>query len=89
MRLRRILRCAALVIGLGAATAVTGAPVATADAADCHFYLLLQGHGGVIVDSACGFGEDGNVQTCESILRWMNVTPQAVVDEACRLASLP
>lgn len=54
MRLRRILRCAALVVGLSAATAVTGAPVATADAADCHFYLLLQGHGGVIVDSACG-----------------------------------
>ncbi|MCC8244880.1 hypothetical protein [Saccharothrix luteola] len=89
MRLRRLLRCAALVLGLSAATAVAGPPVATADAADCHFYLLMQGHGGLIVDSACGFGEDGNVETCKSILVWANVTPQAVVDEACRLASLP
>lgn len=88
MRLRRIVLSAALVLG-SAATAVTAAPVAGADAVDCHFYLAFKGFSGLIIDSGCGFGEEGDVETCEDILEWANVKPQAVVEEACRLAATP
>lgn len=89
MRLRRIVLCAALVLGFTAASAVTGAPVAGADTVDCHFYLAFQGFSGFIIDTGCGFGADGNVEACKDILEWMHVNPQAVVDEACRLAAAP
>jgi hypothetical protein len=89
MRVRRIVLCVALVLGFTTTSAATGAPVAGADAVDCHFYLLFKGFSGLIIDSGCGFGEDGNTGTCEDVLEWSRVTPRAVVVEACRLAALP
>jgi hypothetical protein len=89
MRSRRVVLCAALVLGFTTAPAAVGTPVAGATAVDCHFYLWWKGFSGVIIDSGCGFGEDGAIETCEMILGYMNVTPPEVVKEACRLAALP
>ncbi|MEU4447547.1 hypothetical protein AB0K14_14815 [Actinosynnema sp. NPDC050801] len=89
MGLRRILVCAALVLGFGAVTVPAGSPVANADAVDCVDYLYWKHFDGFIISSACGLGEDGNVRSCQDILAWANVRPQDVVEEACRLAAQP
>lgn len=66
MRLRRILLCAALVLGF--TTTVTWTPIAAADTVDCHFHLTFKGHRGLIIDSACGLGRDGNLEARKDIL---------------------
>ncbi|MFE9746920.1 hypothetical protein ACFYOT_18620 [Saccharothrix saharensis] len=89
MGFRRIVLFAALVLGLGTAPALAAAPVASADALDCIDYLYWKHFDGLIISHACVLGEEGNVQACESTLTWMNVTPPAVVEEACELATRP
>jgi hypothetical protein len=87
--MRRLLLCAALVLGFTTAPAVVATPIASADGGDCKLYLMLKFYSGLIIDIACGYGEDGDIETCQGLLDWEGVKPYEVVKEACWLASQP
>ncbi|GAB3003511.1 hypothetical protein GCM10027184_70520 [Saccharothrix stipae] len=63
MGLRPILACAALVLGFGAVPALTGAPMANADAVDCIDYLYWKHFDGFII-SACVRAGSARTATC-------------------------
>ncbi|MFC5056452.1 hypothetical protein [Saccharothrix xinjiangensis] len=87
--MRRLLLCAALVLGFTAAPAITGTSVAGADSLDCKFYLFFEGFSGKLVDIGCASGANGDAVLCDFGLQIAGVQPQEVIDEACRRAALP